>query len=499
MRGENEIGLVLAGGGAKGAFQIGVLQAIKEEGLLPYVTAVSGTSAGALNAALLLNSNTDIDKMAEIWLDFTASDFWGMRKLKKSGHSSWQLKKLLKKNIIIPPWCNDLNEESGSAVKLLYSANGLEAMKSDNEKSRKLKNYLMSLSGFIFGGIASQNVISKLIYENIHIYNTFASYIDCYITCFQDFNKDGNASETFLINGKNGDIFHNNKKWTPCHIHNILLASIALPIYAPVDVNGKLYSDGGFESALSPQLATNGIANIPYNVLLENDSYQNLIIIDFDKNTIAPKPNKKIIEIKPHRSDLSDFERFIGIADFTKENIADLILEGKKEAKKTFRLFSDTVEKIKSNPPPFKNYKYVQWNTTSVYNQLSELASAINRNQPEIRFKNQSKAINNALLWIFSYNNKSPTLITTLVDLLPSLKIYQLFLRNPSIGFSAFSALLRPQFLFIPNIGFVSSGFLFVLCFLYNIFGKKAIDQIRKYDSYPIQGSSEVVLYLNRI
>lgn len=74
MRDVNEIGLVLAGGGAKGAFQIGVLQAMEEEGLLPYVTAVSGTSVGALNAALLLN--LDIEEIRRVWLEFDIATFF---------------------------------------------------------------------------------------------------------------------------------------------------------------------------------------------------------------------------------------------------------------------------------------------------------------------------------------------------------------------------------------------------------------------------------------
>ena len=48
----NQIGLVLAGGGGKGAYQIGVWRYLKEKGLDQYVGGVSGTSVGALNAVL---------------------------------------------------------------------------------------------------------------------------------------------------------------------------------------------------------------------------------------------------------------------------------------------------------------------------------------------------------------------------------------------------------------------------------------------------------------
>lgn len=51
------IGLVFEGGGGKGAYQIGVWKAMRELGLESSVTAVSGTSVGALNGALFLKGS----------------------------------------------------------------------------------------------------------------------------------------------------------------------------------------------------------------------------------------------------------------------------------------------------------------------------------------------------------------------------------------------------------------------------------------------------------
>ena len=45
------IGLVLSCGGAKGAYQAGVWKAMVETGVAERVTAISGTSVGAINAA----------------------------------------------------------------------------------------------------------------------------------------------------------------------------------------------------------------------------------------------------------------------------------------------------------------------------------------------------------------------------------------------------------------------------------------------------------------
>ena len=61
----NSIGLVFSGGGGKGAYQIGVWRALRELGLEGQVVAVSGTSVGALNAALYLKG--DLELAEQLW------------------------------------------------------------------------------------------------------------------------------------------------------------------------------------------------------------------------------------------------------------------------------------------------------------------------------------------------------------------------------------------------------------------------------------------------
>ena len=60
------LGLVLSGGGAKGAYEVGVWQELQSAGLSSNVTAISGTSVGALNAALFA---TRPDAAERIWLE----------------------------------------------------------------------------------------------------------------------------------------------------------------------------------------------------------------------------------------------------------------------------------------------------------------------------------------------------------------------------------------------------------------------------------------------
>lgn len=67
-----KIGLVFSGGGGKGPYQVGVWRAIKELGLTLNISAVSGTSVGALNAVLF--AQQDIDNAEQAWLSMSPSD-----------------------------------------------------------------------------------------------------------------------------------------------------------------------------------------------------------------------------------------------------------------------------------------------------------------------------------------------------------------------------------------------------------------------------------------
>ncbi|WP_105615464.1 patatin-like phospholipase family protein [Vallitalea okinawensis] len=60
------IGLVLSGGGGKGAYQIGAWKAFEEFKI--NFNAISGTSIGAVNG--LLMSSVDVNKATNIWLNF---------------------------------------------------------------------------------------------------------------------------------------------------------------------------------------------------------------------------------------------------------------------------------------------------------------------------------------------------------------------------------------------------------------------------------------------
>ena len=60
------IGLCLCGGGAKGAFQAGVIKALYDRGINKF-NSISGTSIGAINGYFIFTDN--LEKLEKMWID----------------------------------------------------------------------------------------------------------------------------------------------------------------------------------------------------------------------------------------------------------------------------------------------------------------------------------------------------------------------------------------------------------------------------------------------
>ena len=87
---DKKTGLILSGGGARAAYQVGVLKAIHKilpKGQYNPFDIISGTSAGAINGVALAsyadNYRIGIKHLERIWMNFSCdqvyrTDFWGV-------------------------------------------------------------------------------------------------------------------------------------------------------------------------------------------------------------------------------------------------------------------------------------------------------------------------------------------------------------------------------------------------------------------------------------
>jgi NTE family protein len=73
-----QVVLVFQGGGALGAYQAGVYQALQESGIEP--DWIIGTSIGAINASLIAGNepNNRVERLEEFWRRMRRKEFWGL-------------------------------------------------------------------------------------------------------------------------------------------------------------------------------------------------------------------------------------------------------------------------------------------------------------------------------------------------------------------------------------------------------------------------------------
>lgn len=178
----NKKGLILAGGGAKGVFQIGTMQAFKELGLK--FDAVAGTSVGALNAAFY--AQDDLDAAIEMWENI------GIQQV-----------------IDLP---DELVEDGRIAL------NGLGTL-------RKINRTFIRDFGF------SSEPLRKLICDYVDIDKIKKSKIDLGIVTFSltDFKP-----VRIFLNDMDKDL-----------ICDYLLASASFPLFKKTTIKGNTYIDGG--------------------------------------------------------------------------------------------------------------------------------------------------------------------------------------------------------------------------------------------------------------
>ena len=90
--GTERVALVLQGGGALGAYQVGVFQALDERGFTP--NWVGGTSIGAINGALIAGNSPERrgERLRRFWDTVVHEDLFDLRRMPvaaRQAYSYW--------------------------------------------------------------------------------------------------------------------------------------------------------------------------------------------------------------------------------------------------------------------------------------------------------------------------------------------------------------------------------------------------------------------------
>ena len=338
-------GLVLSGGGAKGAYEVGVWKALDDYGITDEIKVISGSSVGALNAALFVCTDT---KTAEaLWREEVGySSFLMPDTSSFSEVASFAVRNaknnLAKKQLEDNPYGLDENLSETDSEFIRSILDGLIFVADTG--LGLAKGTLNNISEYIFSsahsdGLFTRDALSELMGKYVTLGKINKSGVDVYATAIP---KDGQLVLNALFKFFGTDSAHYfklNEQLTNENVHSILMASSSFPLVydstlLPADIIedgaqvGKSYEyiDGGFESVggrntpVAPVAERSDVDTILIVYLKSEqeleDSISDYFVDDDELN------GKTKIEIVPSKN-LGTLIN--GTVNFDPENISDLI------------------------------------------------------------------------------------------------------------------------------------------------------------------------------
>jgi NTE family protein len=290
-------GLVLAGGGAKGAYQVGVVEALSELGHRP--VAIGGASIGALNGAVLASSSdlrAGASTLARMWREVAATAEAA--------------------TVVSPP--------------------------SSWDESKPVLDQLHLLVGHITSPVLDPDFIAGLIARHVDP-SRLARGPRLWVTASASTDLD-------LVTRKFGWLVdlvraraERQAEWfcvselPERQIPAALLSSAALPfVFSPRQVGSHRYRDGGL------------MDNVPIAPLAANHNCELIVVVHlglgegFDASRY---PGTDLLEIRPRRSldPPGSLGRFNGLLDFSRSRSEDLFEWGRHDAQEAIRLLRDSI------------------------------------------------------------------------------------------------------------------------------------------------------------
>lgn len=296
-----QFGLVLAGGGAKGAYQAGALSYLSEIGFSPDI--IAGTSIGALNGAILSANRPfkeGVCRLNALWKQLGYA-----RILRPNSSTAQQFAGYAEQSFIprFQNWLFDFLTQTGllQGDTVIFDPKPIERFLREAVNPTNLR-------------LGTEMWIAA--FPNLSIpglpYNIITALADlCYA-------KAGNSAHWFCVQ----DCEDNEV------LYNLLLASAAIPLAFPIrKINGQTYIDGGLAD------------NVPLRALIARGCTK-VIVIHLGNGSVWNRndfPEQTIFEIRPvnfvNQSNTPLFSDLNAMLDFSPKRIAELQQRGYEDAK----------------------------------------------------------------------------------------------------------------------------------------------------------------------
>lgn len=321
----NQIGLVLSGGGAKGAYHVGVMQAMTE--LNMPIHQIAGASIGALNGAVLAsapNINVGTERLVELWQHLPQQ---------KPIQLDYQAIK-----VGLPPIKQTLGY-----ISFLLSA-GL-----------RLNNPLIiakTLSGCVScENLLKDDILTKMMAEYLDMQQLQTS-LPLYVSIFEQFHhnmavddllqglKDAFKTEVLGIENQHSEFRHIQS--LPFEQQKeMILASSALPLlFKAYQNDNKRYTDGGQGGMIKSQ------GNTPIQPLIDAGC-KHIIVVHLDGQSLWHRhdfSDVEVIEIRPS----IDMGGAMAMLDFSADHVQKLMKTGYHDAKQTLEKVQNTLGDLRN-------------------------------------------------------------------------------------------------------------------------------------------------------
>ena len=319
-------GLALSGGGAKGAYQVGLIKALNECGI--QIDAISGASIGSINSAIIASSDnlTQAEvRLRKLWqclenespLSANFPEILTFLALLGFQLKSFGLLKTILKTIVSLP-IKSSNLISGPVIQKFLA---LDPVLMQDKPLFKLMDKFIDI----------EKITDKLPFY-VSVFPSKGAFADLAGYFF---------AHTGLMENLKSEFIHL-QSLDKEERKSAILASAAIPLlYSAKMVRGKLYSDGGIGQPCSSQ------GNTPVTPLYEMGCERIIVshLTDASLWTRDDFPNATILEIRPE----TDIERDGMLKDmlgFGHRKISSWMDQGYRDAKRCINKVSEPLKAI---------------------------------------------------------------------------------------------------------------------------------------------------------